>query len=174
VDLFILDADILIRAKNTYYQFERVPQFWDWLAHQAEVGAVKMPIETWNKIGDKPVERRDDLAEWAIENKDNLVVDDRSYDSRFPEVLAQYARPDGQPFTEANVEKIGDDYQLIACALHNDATLVSFERSANAVGPNRKVPNVCADLGVECIDLDGLKGVPGLVDRLDFRTNWQG
>ena len=174
MSLYILDADTLIRAKNTYYQFERVPQFWEWLAHRADVGTVKMPIETWSKVGDKPTDRRDDLAEWAIANKDNLVIADRSYDSRFGDVLAKYAWPDGRDFTDADVVRIGDDYQLIACALHNEATLVSFESAANTVGPNRKVPNVCADLGVECIDLDGLKGVPGLVDRLDFRTNWRG
>ena len=171
--MFILDADVLIRAKKTYYQFERVPEFWDWLAHQAEIGEVKMAAETWDKIGNKPRGRRDDLAEWAIVNKDNLVVADRSYDARFGEVLEQYERTNGSPLTEADIVRIGDDYQLIACALQNGAAVVSGEVASNAIGPSRKVPNVCDDLGVECIDLDGLKGVPGLVDRLDFRTNWR-
>ena len=33
--LFLLDASVLITANNTYYPIERVPEFWEWLAHQA-------------------------------------------------------------------------------------------------------------------------------------------
>ena len=170
--MYIIDADALIRAKKTYYQFERVPQFWEWLIHHAEQGTIKMALETWEKIGDKPRDRRDDLAVWANGNKDVLVLSDMSYDSRFGEVLEQYEKPDGSSLTEADLVTIGDDYQLIAAALHNNATVVTREIPKNTLGPKRKVPNVCDDLGVDCIDLDGLGGVPGLVDRLDFRTNW--
>ncbi len=170
--MYLLDADTLIKAKNTYYQFDRVRPFWEWLAHQAEMGEVRMPIETWVKIGDKTPEQRDDLALWAIEHKDNLVIEDRSYDERFPDVLAMYQWPDGRPLTEANIETIGDDYQLIACAIHNNATVITGEVYAGSIGPNRKVPNVCEDLGIEWTNLEGSVGKPGLVDILDFRTDW--
>ncbi|NQV46839.1 MAG: DUF4411 family protein [Rhodospirillaceae bacterium] len=170
--MYLLDADTLIKAMKTYYQLNRVRQFWEWLAYQAEIGEVRMPIETWVKVGDKTLDQRDNLALWAIEHKDNLVIQDRSYDERFPEVLAMYQWPDGRPMTEANLETIGDDYQLIACAIHNSATVITGEVSAGSIGPNRKVPNVCDDLGIDWTNLDGSVGKPGLVDILDFRTDW--
>lgn len=170
--MYLLDADTLIKAMKTYYQLIRVRQFWEWLAYQAEIGEVRMPIETWVKIGDKTPEQRDDLALWVIEHKDNLVIEDRSYDERFPEVLAKYQWPDGRPMTEANLETIGDDYQLIACAIHNNATVITGEVPAGSIGPNRKVPNVCEDLGIDWTNLEGSVGKPGLVDILNFRTDW--
>jgi hypothetical protein len=156
--MFVVDADILIRAKNTYFQFERVPPFWTWLVHHAEAGNICIPIETWVKIGDKTADQRDDLALWAIEHKDVLVPEDRSYDALFGRVYSKYAWPDGSATTEADLIKIGDDYALIACALHNGFTVVTNEVRENKVGPNKKVPNVCDDLGVGCIDLDGTSG----------------
>lgn len=170
--MHLLDANTLIDAKNFYYQFNRVRPFWEWLAYQAEIGEVRMPNETWVKVGDKTLDQRDDLALWAIEHKDNLVIDDRSYDERFPDVLAMYQWPDGRPLTEAHIESIGDDYQLIACALHNQATVITGEVSAGSIGPNRKVPNVCEALGISWTNLAGSVGKPGLVDILDFRTDW--
>lgn len=29
--LYLLDANVLIAAKNSYYAFDRVPEFWEWL-----------------------------------------------------------------------------------------------------------------------------------------------
>jgi len=170
--VYLLDADILIRAKNTYFQFDRVPPFWGWLAHQAEIGSVWMPHETWVKIGNKTPDQRDDLALWAIDHKDNLIIEDRSYDSRFGDVYQRYAWPNGNPSTEADIEKIGDDYALAAAALHNGYTVVSNEIRNNSIGANKKLPNVCDELGVGCIDLDGSSGKPGLIDLLDFRIDW--
>ena len=169
--MYVLDADILIRAKNTYFQFERVPPFWDWLAQQAEKGNVWMPHETWVKIGDKTPDQRDELALWAIDHKDNLIIEDRSYDTRFGEVYQQYAWPDGSPTTEADTITIGDDYALIAAALDNGYTVVTNEVRNNSIGANKKIPNVCDELGVDCIDLDGSSGAPGLIDVLDFRID---
>ncbi len=43
--VYLLDANVLIRAHAGYYPLDRIPQFWDWLLEQAEVGVVKMPMQ---------------------------------------------------------------------------------------------------------------------------------
>jgi hypothetical protein len=43
--LYLLDSSTLITANNKYYALDTVPEFWDWLAHKATSGQVKMPIE---------------------------------------------------------------------------------------------------------------------------------
>ena len=171
MNLFILDADILIRAKRTYYQFDRVPQFWDWLVHQIKAKKVKMPVETWTRIVHNSSRQRDDLGQWAFEHRKGLLVADKSYHGKFAQVIQQYRWPPPREWTPGELERLGDDPYLIACALHLGATVVSNEVSKpNKQGTNRKVPDVCASLGVECIDLDGTKGVPGLIDRLNFQA----
>jgi len=144
--MYVVDADILIRAKNTYFQFERVPPFWTWLAHHAEAGRIFIPNETWVKIGDKTPDQRDELALWAIEHKDVLVPEDRSYDALFGKVFSNYAWPDGQNTTEADPITIGDDYALIACALHNGFSVVTNEvcKRRSNTGPLRRSHNAAA------------------------------
>lgn len=59
--LYLLDANVLITAKNQYYEFGRVDQYWEWLAFQGEQGHVKIPIEIYEEI----TVGKDDLAAWA-------------------------------------------------------------------------------------------------------------
>jgi Domain of unknown function (DUF4411) len=48
--LYLLDANVLIRAHEDYYGLEQVPQFWDWLRETAAAGIVKMPYEIHDEI----------------------------------------------------------------------------------------------------------------------------
>lgn len=58
--MHLIDANVLITAKNQYYEFERVPEFWDWLAHMGANGAIKMPLEIMEEV----LGGEDDLAKW--------------------------------------------------------------------------------------------------------------
>lgn len=62
--MYLVDANVLIEAKNRYYAFDIAPGFWAWLegAHAAgEVGS----IETVHK---ELVSGNDELADWARAN----------------------------------------------------------------------------------------------------------
>ena len=48
--LYLLDANVLITASNSYYPLDQVPEFWSWLQHQAQLGTVKVPIEIMEEI----------------------------------------------------------------------------------------------------------------------------
>ena len=43
--LYLLDANVIITAHNTYYPIDRVPEFWEWLQHRGQSDQVKIPIE---------------------------------------------------------------------------------------------------------------------------------
>ena len=43
--LYLLDANVLITAHNTYYPIDRVPEFWAWLNYQGQCGRIKIPRE---------------------------------------------------------------------------------------------------------------------------------
>lgn len=62
--LYLLDANILITAANTYYGITRVPEFWSWLEHQGGAGYIKMPLEIYEEILEGRKEG-DELLDWA-------------------------------------------------------------------------------------------------------------
>jgi len=62
--LYLLDANILITAANTYYGITQVPEFWTWLLHQAESGVIKIPLEMYEEVVEGRKEG-DELLGWV-------------------------------------------------------------------------------------------------------------
>ena len=58
--MYLIDANVLITAKNTYYPLEHIPQFWEWLVVQGDAGRIKMPREIYEEVSGGS----DDLADW--------------------------------------------------------------------------------------------------------------
>lgn len=170
--LYLLDANILINAKNQYYPIDRVPEFWAWLIHQGEQGQVKIPIEIYEEFKDtKPKDgEKDSLAVWADQpdTKAALLFTEEADPALVQQVTynGYLANP-----TDADIAKLGRDPFLISYGLvdPDDRVIVTAEVSKpRAQGSNRKVPDVCDSLGVKHIN--GFQ----LIQELDFRTGWRG
>ena len=71
--LYLLDANLLITAKDQYYEFGRVDQYWEWLAFHAKQGKAKMPLEIHEEI----TRGKDELSEWAKSYKGDLVLQEQ-------------------------------------------------------------------------------------------------
>jgi hypothetical protein len=163
--LYLLDANVLIDANRDYYPISRVPEFWAWLEHQGTQNSVKMPPETYDEI------RRgnDALAEWS---RQRAVTDALLMADEVNINLVQHVTDIGygENLTDVEVGIIGQDPFLVAHCLANPAErrVVTTERSKPmARRANRKVPDVCAALGVRSIH------TYELVRELDFSTGWQ-
>ena len=48
--LHLFDANVLITASNTYYPIDQIPEFWDWIDHQATGGRIKLPVEILDEV----------------------------------------------------------------------------------------------------------------------------
>lgn len=48
--VYLLDANVLIRAHEDYYPIDRIPQFWAWLASLGGAGTAKIPFEIYGEI----------------------------------------------------------------------------------------------------------------------------
>ena len=59
--LYLLDANVLITAHNSYYPIDRVPEFWEWLAYLGLEERVKVPLELYEEV----TGGTDALADWA-------------------------------------------------------------------------------------------------------------
>lgn len=86
--IYLLDANTLIDAKRDYFEFDRVPEFWEWLQYQGSNGNIKIPIEIYEEFEEarKANGERDKLAEWAAnpEIKDALLYEKEVDRSCFP------------------------------------------------------------------------------------------
>lgn len=151
--MYLLDSDVLIFAKNSYYPLDRVPQFWEWIQAMSQENRIKMPREIYDEI----TEGHDDLCEWiSLPNiRQDIIFPGRLDRSLYNEVIEiGYELPLDAPEIE---EKVGKDPFLIAYALEGkrigeSRIVVSREVSKpKKTGANRKVPDVCNDLGIECI-----------------------
>lgn len=161
--IYLLDADTLIRAANTYYPLERFPPFWDWLKYHGQEGNIKIPLEQYEEI----VAGRDDLVDWLKEDevKNALLLDEEVDPEKVATVTTDGYAAD---LDDAELAIVGRDPFLIAYAVGEDRCVVSFETSATSKQrQNRKVPDVCTDFDVECITLFEL------IKRLDFSTDWE-
>ena len=146
--LYLIDANVLIRAHEDYYPLDRVPQFWAWLERQAMAGQIKMPLEIHNEIAVSHGPLKDWICERRI--KQALILDEEVDAELLDRVLTEGY---GTNPTDSDLEKIGEDALLIAYALAaNDSVVVTKETPRpRAQRANRKIPDVCESLNVECI-----------------------
>lgn len=151
--MYLLDADVLIFAKNSYYPIDRVPQFWNWLRQQAANGKIKVPQEMYDEIS----EGNDNLFSWIsdLSTQNSIILSDRVNRKSYNYVLENGYRVD--PNAPEIEEKIRNDPFLIAYAwqgkqIGEDRIVVTREVSKpTKTGVNRKIPDVCESLGIRCI-----------------------
>ena len=83
--LYLLDANVVIRAHEDYYPLDRVRPFWDWLITEAEADHVKMPLEIFTEV--QPASGP--LKDWITDSnvKNTLILDEEVDQDRFNQVI---------------------------------------------------------------------------------------
>ena len=142
---YILDANVLIEAKNRYYGFDICPGFWNWLDQQFAAGTIVSTVA----IRDELLEHGDDLTEWAKSRSDFFPVLDADSLPHL-QTLAVWVR--AQQYRAAAVTEFlsSADYQLIATAMGNGYTMVTHEVPSDSV-KRVKIPEPCMAHGVPVI-----------------------
>src|SRR5215469_15480186 len=146
--LYLLDANILITAHNTYYPIDRVPEFWSWIQYQGTSGHVKIPREIFEEIlaGGKV---GDMLLDWIDSDASRTAL---LFDEAVDPGLVRNVVNNGyaHDLTDDEIEKLGRDPFLIAYALAGeDRCVVTTENSKpTKIRHNRKIPDVCAALNL--------------------------
>ena len=163
--IYLLDADTLIRADNTYYPLKRFPVFWTWLSFSGAAGQVKIPLEQYEEV----VVGTGDLVDWLKleDTKYALLLGEEADPILVAEVTAMGYAPD---LDESEQATVGRDPFLISYAYTDigDRTVVTFEVSApKKQRANRKIPDVCAILGIRC------ETIFHVIEALDFTTDWK-
>lgn len=146
--MYLLDANVLIDAKNRYYAFDITPGFWDWLArvHSANQVASIEAVRAELLHGD------DELARWAEEHPSFFRELDDATVRRF-RPLATWASEQGfSPSALAAFTGDQADFQLIAFACEHQHIVVTLERSHPQARKRVMIPDACAAMNVMTID----------------------
>jgi hypothetical protein len=147
--LYLLDANVLIRAHEDYYPVDRIPPFWAWLLDQARSNAIKMPRVIFDEVTPPP----GPFATWLTQKdvREALTLNENIPVSVIRHVIDIGYAPD---LTDVEVDEIGKDPFLIASALSGtERVVVTVEVSKpSKKRQNRKLPDVCQTFGIKSIN----------------------
>lgn len=156
--MYLIDADVLIDAKNRYYAFDIAPGFWQWLEHVHN----KMACLSIEPVYNELTAGNDELADWAKKHRAFFP----SIDPETTRHLASIAEwTTKQDFTQAAINTFLQntaDYYLVAAAKAHGHCVVTNERPDPAAKKRILIPEACKAFGVQCVSVfDMLKRTDG-------------
>ena len=164
--IFLLDSDIFITAKNKYYSFDICPGFWSSLIHFHEEGRVYSVDRVKREI--LRFQKEDRLASWVKQSLPRAFFLNSNADVSiaYGEII-QWANQHPQYYNRAkNDFAQSADSWLVAHAVTRGATVVTNEVSAPESQKDIKLPDVCKQFDVLCVDTFSM------LRDLKIRFNW--
>ncbi|MBC3875137.1 DUF4411 family protein [Undibacterium flavidum] len=145
---YLLDANTYIQAKNQYYGMDICSAYWDWLNQQFQFGVVA----SIHMIAKELKDSNDELASWVKERPAHFIANgDVNMQSVFAQIAHVVATGD---YNLGNRDKFlaKADPWIIAKAKTIGATIVTHEALAAANTKKIKVPNICLQFDVPCVN----------------------
>lgn len=140
--VYCIDTSSLIEAWERRYPRESFPSFWTKLEALIEAGQLISSQEVLAEIEKKA----DDLHAWSKQFSAIFLELSEEVQQTVADLLSRHER-----MVDSSKGKSAGDPWVVATAKVNGATVVTEEGR----GP-RKIPDVCAAEGVECLNILGL------------------
>lgn len=145
---YLLDSNTYIQAKNFYYGMDICPAYWDWLDQQFQLGTVA----SIDMIGKELKDGNDELTEWVKARPEHFINnDDAETQIMFTEIVQAIVSGDYNPGNRDSFLAKADPW-LIAKAKSIGATVVTHEALLAPNTKKVKVPNICQQFGVPCLN----------------------
>jgi hypothetical protein len=146
---YLVDTNVLLEAARTYYAFERVPGFWRWLDGAIEMGAVK----TVSLVAEE-IDFPEPLVDWLKDKKGGpffVDVSELGIQSRLGDIGDWIVRA---PFGPEHIAKFmaGADPWLVSAGSTLGGTVVTQEKLGGPGTKKVKIPDVCRQFGVRCVN----------------------
>lgn len=146
--MYLVDANVLIEAKNRYYAFDIAPGFWVWL-NRAHDQSIACSIDA---VRDELLEGDDELAKWAKINEAFFRPIDQGATRHFGDLTTWANSRNFTPAALANFTGNNADYLLVAYACEHHHTVVTHERSQPNARARVLIPDACLAMGVATTD----------------------
>ncbi len=158
---YLLDTGVFIQAHQLHYKFSFCPAFWDWLVLANQDGRLLSLKQVLVEIIDVKDKRHgkdkveDRLSAWA-KKEGKKLFSPWSLGVGSSEYREVRECVQSQVYTDGAKHKFLDDRRadkyLIAEAKAGGHVLVTHEKSNPAKKSEVKIPDVCAKLGIECMN----------------------
>jgi len=166
---YVLDSDVFIAAKNSYYAFAICPGFWDSLIHHHDEGHVySIDRVKGELLAGRPDE---DLALWVRDELPNdffSSTESEEVMSAYSEVMLWVQR-NTQYFDQAKAKFATEaDGWLVAHAMVHEVFVITNEQPRPEARNRILLPDVCAQFEVS------YKDTFSLLHDLAVRYEWKG
>jgi hypothetical protein len=140
---YSLDTSSLVESWRRYYPPDVFPSLWqEHLPTLVASGDLRATEEVRTEL-----ERQDDeLLEWAAAQAGLFIEVDEQVQRGVRDILVTYAN-----LVDANRGRSGADPFVIALAQVNACSVVTEEKPRSLLHP--KIPDVCAGLGIACVNM---------------------
>lgn len=149
--MYLIDTNILITAKNSYYPFDFCSGFWAFVQDKLASNDINLTSSVRREI----LAHDDEIASWVL-NLNPTVLDDTA--AQIQAIFSGIANDVmqgriSQSFSQSEKGRFlsGADPLLIATAKHLNYTIVTNEKAVPPNSSKIKIPNVCDYYGVRYI-----------------------
>lgn len=147
--MYVIDSDVLITAKNSYYAFDLCPGFWNSLLAHHQVEQVHSLDR--NRLELLQGRDDDDLVEWVNDQVPGdffLSTNQAEVINSFTDIMLWMQR--NSQYMDAAKAKFatGADGWLVAYARVNACVVVTLEEPRPESRNQIKLPDVCIQFGV--------------------------
>lgn len=146
--MYLLDANIFIRAKNEYYGTDFVPGFWTWLAEEYRAVDVRSVSAVRNEL----LAQEDALSEWARRLPNDFWIEEGDADVTSLRAVAAWAMTVSAAYSQqARTDFLAKaDYRLVAMAHAGGHVIVTHETPAPDAKRVIKIPDAGQTFQVKC------------------------
>ena len=144
---YILDTNVLIEAKDTYYKFDVCRGFWDWLTMQNNAGNLYSVTAVHNELK----KGQDELSEWAAARGSKFFLPTNPFTKAA--MLKVSDAVENMQYTKHAIDEFFNaaDYYVVTEACARQGIVVTREQPSDS--KNRiKIPNICDELEIGCLD----------------------
>jgi hypothetical protein len=145
--VYLLDTNVFIAAKNTYYGTDFVPGFWDWIAHEHPANGLRSTAA----VRDELLAQEDALTLWAHEMPEDFWLEEGDADVPSLRAIAAWTMTGDPRFQQqARTDFLATaDYRLVAQAHAGKHAVVTHEVPQPEGKKRIKIPDVCSAFKVE-------------------------
>ncbi|MCY4000433.1 MAG: DUF4411 family protein [Bacteroidetes bacterium] len=142
-----MDTNVFIDAYKFHYGFEFHPGYWDWLIHANQSGIVFSIDAVYDELSQK----EDALFIWFKEHRDTLIIEPpKDLNLHVNHVSDLLSGQNYKPHAIAEF-MMSADFRIIAHAMSYQSKVVTHEVIRSRKG-RIKIPAICKELDVECIN----------------------
>jgi rRNA-processing protein FCF1 len=144
---YCLDANFFVQGWNKYYSPDFCSGYWDIIDNLGKNGIVFIPQEVMSELQKKD----DNLKKWLKDKKHLEHKIDLNVQNCLKELYI--TDPSHKLLTNSEKNRSMADPWVIAHAMAQNAIVVTKEvKDTNPNSKKIKIPNVCENMNIECID----------------------